>query len=82
MTTTQRDIDCEQALERLFDFLDHEIGDGEERAAMQRHLATCRSCFSRARFEQRLKDRLGELRRDDDTTTQAGERIRRLLRSL
>jgi anti-sigma factor (TIGR02949 family) len=81
VTTIQRDLDCEQALARLFDFLDHEIEDGEERAAMQHHLATCRGCFSRAHFEQRLKDRMRELQRDA-APPQAGERIRRLLRKL
>ncbi len=76
---TRHDIDCEQALRRLFDFLDHELDD-EERDAMQRHLDTCRSCFSRANFERRLKERLRELRQDE-TAPDATERIKRLLQS-
>lgn len=74
---TPREIDCEQALRGLFDFLDHELDD-EERAAMQHHLATCRSCYSRMDFERRLKARLRELR-DDAAVGHAHERIRRLL---
>jgi len=73
---TTRDIDCEEALGRLFEFLDHEL-DAEERDAMQFHLSRCKSCFSRANFEQRLKQRLRELRADDDAG--AAERIERLL---
>jgi anti-sigma factor (TIGR02949 family) len=75
---TEHDFDCEQALRRLFDFLDHELEDGE-RDAMQRHLSTCRSCFSRADFERRLKAKLGELRQEPAPS--AGERIKRLLES-
>jgi anti-sigma factor (TIGR02949 family) len=76
---TQHDIDCEQALRSLFDFLDHEL-DPQERDAMQHHLSTCRSCYSRANFEGRLKEKLRELRCDDPPET-AHERIRRLLQS-
>jgi anti-sigma factor (TIGR02949 family) len=76
---TQKDIDCEQALRKLFDFVDHEL-DADERDAMQRHLSTCRSCFSRANFERRFKDKLHELRHDEPKPD-ADERIRRLLRS-
>ena len=76
---TQNDIDCEQALRKLFDFIDHELDD-DERDAVQRHLSTCRSCYSRANFERRLKDKLHELRHDEPGPD-AEERIRRLLRS-
>lgn len=75
---TQHDIDCEKALGRLFAFLDHELAD-DEREAMQYHLSTCRSCFSRASFERRLKDKLRELR--EDTAVSASERIEKLLQS-
>lgn len=77
---TQHDIDCEQALRKLFDFIDHELDDGDERDAMQRHLSVCRSCFSRASFERRLKEKLKELRRDEPSED-AAERIKRLLQS-
>lgn len=77
---TKHEIDCEEALRSLFDFLDHELDD-EESDAMQRHLSTCRTCYSRANFERRLKDRLRELRHDDDPAVDAEERIKRLLQS-
>lgn len=76
---TQHDIDCEQALRRLFDFIDHELDD-DERESMQRHLSVCRSCFSRASFERRLKEKLNDLRRDEPRPA-AAERIKRLLQS-
>lgn len=74
---TRKDLNCEQALHRLFEFLDHEL-DAQERDAVQYHLSTCRSCFSRADFERRLKKKLHELRQDEPTTG-ATERVRRLL---
>jgi anti-sigma factor (TIGR02949 family) len=74
-----QDMSCEQALLRLFDFLDHELEAGE-REAIQHHLSTCRSCFSRSDFERRLKSKLGELRRERPLAD-AGERLKRLLES-
>lgn len=76
---TRYEIDCEQALKQLLAFIDHELNE-DEREAMQRHLDTCRSCFSRANFERRLKDKLRELR-EDQPSQDATERIRRLLQS-
>jgi anti-sigma factor (TIGR02949 family) len=75
---TLREIECEEALGHLFAFLDHEL-DSDEREAMQYHLSRCRSCYSRASFEQRMKDRLRELREDSDASARA--RIERLLQS-
>lgn len=50
-------IGCEEALNRLFEYLDHEL-DETRRTEMERHLKICRSCYSRAEFEKRLKGRL------------------------
>jgi len=74
---TRKDLNCEQALHRLFEFLDHELG-AQEREAVQYHLSTCRSCFSRADFERRLKQKLGELRQGEPMAG-ATERVKRLL---
>ena len=72
-------IDCEQALARIFELLDHELKD-EEREAMEHHLHTCRSCFSRAEFERRLKSKLQALRETD--TAAARRHIEKLLQGL
>jgi anti-sigma factor (TIGR02949 family) len=47
-------IRCEDVLEHLVAFLDREI-DAETAADIERHLETCRGCFSRAEFERKLK---------------------------
>ena len=45
-------IDCEEALRRLFEYLDAEL-HGEPQREMEQHLERCRSCFSRVEFEKR-----------------------------
>ena len=76
---TKYEIDCEQALRKIFQFIDHELG-GSEREAMQRHLHTCKSCFSRAEFERRLKGKVGELREKQEVP-KVRRRISRLLKT-
>lgn len=56
-------IDCEQVLRLMFAYLDGEL-DGEQGRRVAEHLERCRSCFSRAEFERRLKTHLAELGRD------------------
>jgi anti-sigma factor (TIGR02949 family) len=58
------DIDCTQALKRLVELVDCELGD-EDREAVERHLQTCRSCLSRAEFERTLKGKLQSLSQSD-----------------
>lgn len=72
-------INCEEALARMVEFIDHELTPAE-RDAMEHHLHTCRSCFSRAEFERRLKKKLARLR--DAAEPAARERIEKLIRSL
>lgn len=62
--STARTINCEEALRRLFDYVDAELAEAEGRE-MDDHLARCRSCFSRVEFERRLKSHLAELARED-----------------
>jgi anti-sigma factor RsiW len=54
-------LTCEEALRLLAEHLDGEL-DGARHADVDRHLHTCRSCFSRAEFERRLKAQVGALR--------------------
>ena len=62
------DINCEEALKRLFEFIDHELAD-DDRDGLERHLRACRSCFSRVEFELQLKDKLRALVPDDPPHT-------------
>ncbi len=76
---TKHEIECEQALRQIFEYVDHELGEAE-RATLERHLHTCHSCYSRAEFEARLKAKLGELKKDGPDGT-VRERIKNLFES-
>lgn len=76
---TKEQINCEQALKQILEYIDSELGE-HERAAMQEHLHTCKSCFSRMEFERRLKEKVGALC-DEEVPSQLGGRIRNLLKS-
>lgn len=69
---------CAEALRLLAAHLDRELGD-HEHAEMERHLATCRSCFSRAEFERQLKEGVRELGREP-VRPELASRIKNLIR--
>lgn len=72
-------MSCEEALRLLAAFLDGELHAGDH-AHVEHHLEICRSCFSRAEFERRLKREITRLGRED-VTPGFEERVRRLLGS-
>jgi anti-sigma factor (TIGR02949 family) len=74
-----RAIDCEEALRRLFEYLDAEL-HGEPQREIEQHLERCRSCFSRVEFEKRLKTYTAELGREPVPPELEG-RIRKVLDS-
>ena len=78
MSDDERRIGCEEAVRRLARYLDGELDDRED-AEVERHLETCRSCWSRAEFERRIRSRLADLRKDE-VDPDFEERIRTLLR--
>ena len=72
---------CEEALRRLAAYLDDEL-DPSSREEVGRHLERCRSCYSRAEFERRLKERIRGDLGVADVPEVFERRIRNLLRSL
>jgi len=61
---TRTAMDCEQVLKLVLQFIDREL-EGDEHAELERHLESCRSCYSRVEFERRLKGRLHDLSQED-----------------
>ena len=76
---TKQQIDCEQALRQILEYVDHELGE-HDHSLMEQHLHTCKSCFSRMEFERRLKNKVGALR-EDEVPSSVSERIKGLLKS-
>lgn len=70
---------CEDALRHLAAHLDREL-DAPTRDRMERHLETCRSCYSRAEFERRLKESLAALDREP-VRPELASRVRTLIGS-
>lgn len=64
--STPKPISCEQALKRVFDFIDGQLKD-RSREELEQHLAVCRHCFDRVEFEKLVKTRLGKLRKQTDS---------------
>jgi anti-sigma factor (TIGR02949 family) len=61
---TQAEItSCEDALRLLAQYLDGEL-EARSRAQIDRHLEMCRSCYSRAEFEKRLKAQVARVGRE------------------
>jgi anti-sigma factor (TIGR02949 family) len=75
--TEVRPIDCEEALRRLFEYLDAEL-PGESHREMEQHLEQCRSCFSRVEFEKRLQAFTTDLGREP-VPPELEARIRKVL---
>ena len=71
-------IDCDVALKQIFEFIDRELSV-EDRAAMDQHLHTCQSCFSRVEFERLLKGKVSELQ-DEGATPHLASRIKNLIK--
>jgi predicted anti-sigma-YlaC factor YlaD len=59
---TEVPMNCEQALRLLAEHLDGELA-AEHAVEVEGHLARCRSCYSRAEFERRLKGEFATLGR-------------------
>ena len=54
----KHDIGCLTAIEALYAYLDGDLDDPESIAGFERHLAHCRSCFSRFEMEKTLNERI------------------------
>lgn len=65
---------CEEVIELLFAYLDHEVDD-KLNERIEQHLESCRDCYSRAEFERRLRARV-----QASTEVQAPERLQKRIR--
>lgn len=60
----------------LFEYLDNELVE-HNHAAMENHLHTCRSCFSRMEFEKRLKHMVKD-EKEETAPTDLRNRIKKI----
>lgn len=60
MSNDARDMECEEAIQLVLEYLDNEL-DTHDHVALEAHIHKCRSCFTRVEFEKRLKGKVGEV---------------------
>ncbi len=72
-------MNCEEAVEKLWQFLDKEL-DGAASNELQRHLEECRHCFSKVEFEQRLRAMVRRSCAGEHAPAELRERLSKLLR--
>ena len=60
-TPKRPDMNCDRAMQQLWDFLDQELTD-YQMAAVQHHLESCSSCFPHNAWAERFLDALHSLR--------------------
>jgi len=54
-------INCEEALERMFDYIDSALA-GKSGTELEHHIETCRGCMKKLDFQLRLKKRLVKIK--------------------
>ena len=52
------EIDCVEAFDHLYAYLNNEIANPVDLANIEHHLSHCKSCFSRSQMERKLNARL------------------------
>ena len=52
------EIDCLEAIDNLYAYLDGELTDKETLAKFKSHLGHCKSCYSRAEMEKALSEHI------------------------
>ena len=76
-----RDIDCLEAFDHLYAYLNNEITDQADLANIEHHLSHCKSCYSRAQMERKIDQRLKEA--DNNNTPESLQnRLRNLMDDL
>ena len=54
MSNNARDIECEEAIRMVLEYLDNEL-ESHDHDALEAHIHKCRACYTRVEFEKRLK---------------------------
>lgn len=67
-------IPCEQALERLFEYLDGEL-EGETLEQVKRHFEVCRRCYPRLQFEKSFMEAVRTVRGGEEAPPELRNRI-------
>lgn len=67
-------MSCEEALERLFEYLDGEL-DTSDTARIEEHLEICKACYPRAQFERSFLEALERVKKTDAAPERVQARV-------
>lgn len=73
-------VDCDSALDKLFDFLDGELDDAFE-SRLQAHVERCSHCFEVAAFERKFLEALKAARGEEKCPKALRDRVLIMLRT-
>ena len=71
-------LTCEEALARVYEYLDGELG-ASEHDAVRRHLERCRNCYPHFDFERLFLDYVHELGAEEKAKPGLEDRVREML---
>ena len=74
-----KDINCDEAIKRLMDFLDDYLNH-QRKSELEKHLASCSSCMNRYEFQKNLKTKISSLANQSDPSL--AKRLKKLLGSV
>ena len=74
-----KDIDCDEAIKQLMDFLDDYLNH-QRKSKLEKHLASCSSCMNRYEFQKNLKTKISSLANQSDPSL--AKRLKKLLGSV
>jgi anti-sigma factor (TIGR02949 family) len=72
------EIDCLDAIDNLYAYLDGELNDQKTRDQVRHHLSHCRSCYTRSELEGALSERIRASGKQK-TPESLQQRLRKLL---
>jgi mycothiol system anti-sigma-R factor len=74
----ERELNCEESLARVYEYLDGELDAGEHEA-VRRHLEKCRKCYPNFDFERLFLDYVHELGAQEESKPGLADRVRQML---
>ena len=75
------EIDCLEAIDNLYAYLDGELNDTDSLSRFHKHLEHCKSCYSRSELEGVISKRIKESGKDK-TPDALKSRLRNLINDL
>jgi anti-sigma factor (TIGR02949 family) len=63
------DIDCTEAIDKLYAYLDGELISTEAINKLEYHMQHCHSCFSRSQLERKLTSRMKDATKEKPSKT-------------